>query len=59
MQDTETVTKVQIQIQDMLNTLCLVDEEFRQAVKFLRDRMDGNITMDMNKQPCSISTSHR
>ena len=28
----------------------LVDEEFRQAVKFLRDRMGGNITMYMNKQ---------
>ena len=36
----------------------LVDEEFRQAVKFLRDRMGGNITMYMNKQPCSMSTSH-
>ena len=36
----------------------LVDEEFRQAVKFLRDRMGGNITMYMNKQPCSRSTSH-
>ena len=36
----------------------LVDEEFRQAVKFLRDRMEGNITMYMNKQPCSMSTSH-
>ena len=36
----------------------LVDEEFRQAVKFLRDRMEGNITMYMNKQPCSRSTSH-
>ena len=31
----------------------LVDEEFRQAVKFLRDRMEGNITMY-----CSRSTSH-
>ena len=30
----------------------LVDEEFRQAVKFLRDRMGENITMCMNnKQP--------
>ena len=38
--------------------LMLVDEDFRQAVKFLRDRMEGNITMDMNKQPCSVSTSH-
>ena len=36
----------------------LVDEEFRQAVKFLRDRMEGNITMYVNKQPCSRSTSH-
>ena len=37
----------------------LVDEEFRQAVKFLiRDRMEGNIAMYMNKQPCSMSTSH-
>ena len=36
----------------------LVDEEFRQAVKFLRDRIGGNITMYMNKQPCSRSTSH-
>ena len=36
----------------------LVDKEFRQAGKFLRDRMGGNITMDMNKQPCSVSTSH-
>ena len=29
----------------------LVDEEFRQAVKFLRDRMGGNITIYINKQP--------
>ena len=30
----------------------LVDEGFRQAVKFLRDRMGENITMCMNnKQP--------
>ena len=36
----------------------LVDEEFRQAVKFLRDRMEGNIIIYMNKLPCSRSTSH-
>ena len=38
----------------------LVDEEFRQAVKFLKtnNRMVENITMYMNKQPCSMSTSH-
>ena len=36
----------------------LVDEEFRQAVKFLRDQKGGNINMYMNKQPCFKSTGH-
>ena len=36
----------------------LVDEEFREAVKFLRDQKGGNINMYMNKQPCFRSTRH-
>ena len=36
----------------------LVDEEFRQAVKLLRDQNGGNISMYMNKQPCFRSTRH-
>ena len=36
----------------------LIDEEFRQAVKFLQDIKGGNINMYMNKQPCYKSTGH-
>ena len=34
----------------------LVDKEFNQAVKFLRDQKGGKIEMYMNKQPCFRST---
>ena len=34
----------------------LVDKEFNQAVKFLRDQRGGKIEMYMNKQPCFRST---
>ena len=34
----------------------LVDKEFNQAVKFLRDHKGGKIEMYMNKQPCFRST---
>ena len=34
----------------------LVDKEFNQAVKFLRDQKEGKIEMYMNKQPCFRST---
>ena len=38
----------------------LVDKEFNQAVKFLRDQKGGKIEMYMNKQPCFRSTGpHR
>lgn len=36
----------------------LVDEDFRQAVKIIRDQKGGHINMYMNKQPCSRSTGH-
>ena len=36
----------------------LVDEEFRQAAKLLRDQKGGNISMYMNKQPCFRSSGH-
>ena len=36
----------------------LVDEEFRQAAKLLREQKGGNISMYMNKQPCFRSTGH-
>ena len=36
----------------------LVDEEFRQAVKFLGDQNGGKIETYMNKQPCFRSTRH-
>ena len=36
----------------------LVDEDFRRAVKILRDLRGGHINMYMNKQPCSRSTGH-
>ena len=36
----------------------LVDEDFRRAVKIIRDRRGGQINMYMNKQPCSRSTGH-
>lgn len=37
----------------------LMDEEFRQAIKLLRDQRGGDINMFMNKQPCFRSTGHR
>ena len=36
----------------------LIDEEFRQAVKLLRDKKGGKINIYMNKQPCFRSTKH-
>ena len=36
----------------------LVDEDFRRAVKIIRDGRGGQINMYMNKQPCSRSTGH-
>ena len=36
----------------------LMDEEFRRAVKSLRDQKGGNIVVFMNKQPCFRSTPH-
>lgn len=36
----------------------LMDEEFRQGIKLLRDQKRGNITIFMNKQPCYRSTRH-
>ena len=36
----------------------LMDEEFKRAVKRLRDQTGGNITVFMNKQPCFRSTPH-
>ena len=36
----------------------LVDEDFRQAVRILRDQKGGYISMYMNKQPCFRSTGH-
>ena len=36
----------------------LMDEEFRQAVKLLRDKKGGKINIYMNKQPCFRSTKH-
>ena len=48
----EIVTKAPTQTQFM------VDEDFRQAVKILRDLRGGLISMYMNKQPCCRSTGH-
>ena len=36
----------------------LMDEEFREAVRLLRDQRGGSINMFMNKQPCYRSTKH-
>ena len=36
----------------------LMDEEFRRAVKSLRDQEGGNIVVFMNKRPCFRSTRH-
>ena len=36
----------------------LMDEEFRQAAKLLRDKKGGKINIYMNKQPCFRSTKH-
>ena len=36
----------------------LMDNEFTQAVRLLRDQKGGNISMFMNKQPCYRSTKH-
>lgn len=36
----------------------LMDEEFKEAVRLLRDQRGGSVTLFMNKQPCYRSTKH-
>ena len=36
----------------------LVDKDFREAVRLLRDQSGGKISLYMNKQPCFRSTGH-
>lgn len=36
----------------------LMEEEFKEAVRLLRDQRGGSVTLFMNKQPCYRSTKH-